>query len=70
MNTKVHYILFISILGLTFQSCFKKVDYPLEPQITFEDFIIYGNNDSSQISINFTDGDGNIGLLELLVPLA
>ncbi len=34
------------------------------PNVSYNDFIIFGNNDSAQILIDFTDGDGNIGLYD------
>ena len=55
------YIFFISCTVLLFtSSCQKKVTYPLEPVILFNSFQVY--NDSAILSIDFTDGDGDIGL--------
>jgi hypothetical protein len=55
------YIFFISSAVLLFtSSCQKKVTYPLEPVILFNSFQVY--NDSAILSIDFTDGDGDIGL--------
>jgi hypothetical protein len=41
-------------------SCFKKEEYPLEPNISFDSFNIQG--DSANVVFNFTDGNGDIGL--------
>ena len=55
-------LLFLVILfGSVFISCHKDRNYPIEPVITFKDYIKYGN-DSADFMINFTDGDGDIGL--------
>jgi hypothetical protein len=42
-------------------SCHKEKQYPVEPVIEFLDFVKFGN-DSADFKINFTDGDGDIGL--------
>ena len=60
MRTKIHFIFSITLLSIILSSCFKKEEYPVEPSITYKDFIITG--DSATISFNFTDGDGDIGL--------
>ncbi|HIP37424.1 MAG TPA: hypothetical protein EYG85_11280 [Crocinitomix sp.] len=60
MHTKVHYIFSYLFILITVSSCFKKEEYPIEPKITFDNFIIIG--DSATLSFNFTDGDGDIGL--------
>lgn len=55
------YIFFISITFFLFaSSCQKKESYPLEPIIAFNSFQIY--KDSAVLSLDFTDGDGDIGL--------
>lgn len=43
-------------------SCFKQEEYPLEPIIRFVDFQIVG--ETGRIIMEFTDGDGDIGLRE------
>lgn len=50
-------------LGLTvFVSCKPEAEYPIEPVIEFNSFV--PNGDKGKIAINFTDGDGDIGLKE------
>ncbi len=62
MKTKVSLFL-ISILILSgITSCFKNEEYPLEPIISFDEFIIFGENDSAKLIFDFTDGDGDVGL--------
>jgi hypothetical protein len=52
---------FIFLLaGLFLFSCRKNETFPIEPKVTFKDFIIQG--DSARLIFEFTDGDGNIGL--------
>lgn len=41
-------------------SCFKPTVYPDEPSITYKDFVIKG--DSAILSIDFVDGNGDIGI--------
>jgi hypothetical protein len=60
MRAKIHLIFSISLLSVIVSSCFKREEYPVEPSISYKDFIITG--DSATISFNFTDGDGDIGL--------
>lgn len=64
MQTKVHYIFLLTTVVWLVSSCFKQEEYPLIPAVSFNDFIIHGANDSAEIIINFTDGDGDIGLLD------
>ena len=60
MRTKIHFIFSIITLTLLLSSCFKKEEYPVEPIISYKDFVITG--DSAMLSVNFTDGDGDLGL--------
>jgi hypothetical protein len=53
------FFIFASILGIA--SCIKPVVYPPEPEIVFKSFVENGN-DQATLIIEFTDGDGNIGL--------
>lgn len=59
---KLQFFLVLSLLIITisFNSCYKPVVYPDEPSIEFKDFVIKG--DSAVLSINFIDGDGDIGI--------
>ena len=48
-------------------SCQKKVEYPIEPKITYEgfDYVVDGNNTltgEGVLHIGYTDGDGDLGL--------
>lgn len=59
MIQRFKYILPV-FLFLVLTACFKKEEYPVEPVIVFDRFTITG--DSARLSLEFTDGDGNIGL--------
>ncbi len=52
------------LFTLLITSCLKKVEYPPVPAIQFESFEITSNGASTQadLTISFTDGDGDIGL--------
>lgn len=47
-------------------ACIKEEEYPPEPQIRFEQFLILGNDttidERGVLVFSFTDGDGDIGL--------
>jgi hypothetical protein len=62
MMSKLRYFLVLSLITVTFvlNSCFKPTVYPDEPSIEYKDFVIKG--DSAILSINFIDGDGDIGI--------
>ena len=53
-------VILLAAVILILSACRKPVDFPDIPAITFESFEIY--QDSAFVSINFQDGDGNIGL--------
>jgi hypothetical protein len=57
------FIILTSSLG-----CIKEKQFPREPIIEFQDFINYvsprGTVDSADCIIKFTDGDGDVGLME------
>jgi len=59
------------LIGLTvmFQACIKTQTYPIIPSITYDDMVITTDTDQlgniidvGRLSIEFTDGDGDIGL--------
>jgi hypothetical protein len=54
------------MLSLGLSSCRKQVEYPLEPQIEFKSFDKIddgtGIDNKAFLAINFTDGDGDLGL--------
>ncbi|MEN8786956.1 MAG: hypothetical protein ABF264_03000 [Flavobacteriales bacterium] len=60
MNAKIS--LFVILLIGMLSSCLKPETFPLEPIIEFDSF--RAMSDSGEISISFTDGDGDIGLRE------
>jgi hypothetical protein len=58
-------VLFFSILFsvfLVFNQCSKTPVYPITPEIEYKSITKYGNGDSLKISVNFKDGDGDLGL--------
>ena len=50
------------LVVLVFSSCLKKKEFPLEPQITFGSFVVHDDGLGADLTVNFTDGDGDIGL--------
>jgi len=64
MKKQIFILLFLfgaAVTLTTFMSCRKNKAYPVEPKIEFLRFVKYGT-DSADFEINFTDGDGDIGL--------
>jgi hypothetical protein len=56
-------ILFIVVLAaVIFVSCRKKPKYPDTPVITFKSFQVYNNGEGARLTVEFTDGNGDIGL--------
>ncbi|MBR3710006.1 MAG: hypothetical protein IKM99_03480 [Bacteroidales bacterium] len=52
---------------IAFVACQKKIEYPIEPKITYEGITYLMNADSTLtgeiiLSIGYTDGDGDLGL--------
>lgn len=60
LGTKIHLFFSLTLVLGLLSSCFKKEEYPIEPLITYDSFMVV--NDSAQITFNFTDGDGDLGL--------
>ncbi len=62
------FLLFVLILVFMGSGCSKDPDLPVEPAITFVSFTKVLNNsgkdDKGILKINFTDGDGDIGLTD------
>lgn len=54
------------LLVFTISSCIKQEEYPIEPQIAYQSFLIgFDTSDYATVgvlNISFTDGDGDIGL--------
>ena len=64
--TKITLIL-VLFLGIIMDSCRKFDEYPLEPQIAYENFLIERNlitgiTERGVLIISYTDGDGDLGL--------
>ena len=55
--TKVVVVLFVVGAAL---GCRKTEKFPIEPELTFKSFELFG--DSASLTVSFTDGDGDIGL--------
>lgn len=64
MITKLHTIFLLFLVSLLLNSCFKKENYPVEPIVEFDTFTVDNTTGMAQIVFSFTDGDGDIGLLE------
>ena len=48
------------LMGVLLSACLKTEAFPTEPHITFKSYV--SSPDSSELTISFTDGDGDIGL--------
>ena len=57
------YLLLFSIVAVVTYACVKKTSYPTSPTIEFSEFTPFVG-DSADLKINFTDGDGDIGVAE------
>lgn len=58
-------MLFVAFLiTLLFAACLKEQEYPVEPHITFRGYtkIVKESDTLLRLSLEFTDGDGDIGL--------
>ncbi|MBN2173590.1 MAG: hypothetical protein JW731_05640 [Bacteroidales bacterium] len=67
MKKRITYLVVMMITLAVFISCSKKEDFPVEPEIKFENFIklynpVSGLYERGVLTISFTDGDGDIGL--------
>ena len=49
----------LAAIVVILSSCREEISYPTIPAIEFKDFVVYP--DSAFITVDFTDGDGNIG---------
>lgn len=64
---KLKYLITASLLIGVLNACKKEDEYPVEPVIAFRDFVKFKDTngaDSLQLTVSFTDGDGDIGNLE------
>ena len=55
------YLFIFSAASVITYACVKKTTYPTTPVIEYRDFIPYVG-DSADLKLNFTDGDGDIGV--------
>lgn len=55
-------ILFAILLVAAFYGCTPDPVYPIEPDLSFKEYIQHSGSDSLQVVFNFTDGDGDIGV--------
>lgn len=65
MNVKRNILFLLSLFFLT--ACQKKVEYPIEPKVTYQGLNYLMDADSTLtgevvLSIGYTDGDGDLGL--------
>ncbi len=64
MNKITIFLLMVSMLGI--MSCYKTPTFPKEPHIEFEAYTVsqpYTITDTGNLRIRFTDGDGDLGML-------
>jgi hypothetical protein len=68
MRSAVKIVLMIGLVAL-FQACIKTQTYPIVPEITYDNIVVTKDTDQlgniidvGRLSIEFTDGDGDIGL--------
>ncbi len=61
MKKRILFLSVAAVITVLFFSCRKKNKYAVEPIIEYTSFIRFGE-DSAMLHINFTDGDGDIGL--------
>lgn len=62
MRERLSIILLLFVTVAFFSSCLKKQSVSPIPLIAFKDFI--ANKDTANLYLNFTDGDGDIGLTQ------
>ncbi|NLL27258.1 MAG: hypothetical protein GX259_00515 [Bacteroidales bacterium] len=66
MKTKLHIIFLFFILNFILFGCIENREYPIEPKITYKSFASMqdasGKDSLGFLTIEFTDGDGDIGL--------
>jgi hypothetical protein len=60
-------LILLGIIGTIFFSCRKFEEYPIEPEIKFDQFVLLLNNQTGKtergvLSVSYTDGDGDLGL--------
>jgi hypothetical protein len=65
----LHNAVLFGIIVLLSLSCIKEEEYPIIPEIEFENFVLLynplsGNIERGVLKISFKDGDGDIGLYQ------
>ena len=60
-KSALNYILISVFICIGIIACVKKTAYPIIPEISYNTFVPYIDN-SADINIKFTDGDGDIGV--------
>ena len=60
-------LILVAVLGSILFSCRRIEEYPIEPAITYDNFVLLlntqtGKTDRGVLSISYTDGDGDLGL--------
>ena len=61
------FLIALSLMLLIVTACREKIEYPVEPRITYEGFTYLFNSDSTFsgegiLAFSYTDGDGDLGL--------
>jgi len=66
VRSKLQIFLLAAIIGVALYSCIEQREYPLEPAIKYKSFTtvksIAGHDSIGFLTIEFTDGDGDVGL--------
>jgi len=66
VRSKLQIFLFTALLSLAFYGCIEQREYPIEPVIAYSRFVtvdgLLGKDSLAYFTIEFTDGDGDIGL--------
>lgn len=65
-KSNIRYAIIMLLFGILAVGCLKRKEYPITPQITYKGFQLFqnvaGNDSVAVLQVNYTDGDGNIGL--------
>jgi len=68
VRSKLQIFLLISFLVAGLFSCIEQREYPIEPAVTYKSFTtiqsVSGTDSLGYLTIEFTDGDGDIGLAQ------
>ncbi|SRR5258706_5196216 len=63
----IHSLVGMVVLAVTFNACFKAPEFPIVPEITFNNLVFKdvsapSSADTLILTVNFKDGDGDLGL--------